>query len=297
MGQAVGAVVVPRIDHHGLSQLTTHFIAPEIQQREDLATRQAKLAGLVSDEIVPRLLRLHTDVVTDAPPVTALVEALAPTRADIGGLAEIVLGTNLEAAAAYVMVLRDRGLSMEGLFVELLEPTARRLGEMWDNDECDFVDVTLGVARLQQLLAVFNETHAVPALDARRRVLMAMAPGDGHRFGVAVVERFLSAAGWQVEAEMSGDADDIVAAAHRDWFAVVGFTAGSDRQLTSLTATIAEVRKRSRNPAVGIMVGGPVFTANPALAVEVGADATALNAPTAVLVAQKLFDLAAPTIV
>jgi len=41
---------------------------------------------------------------------------------------------------------------------------------------------------------------------------------------------------------------------------------------------------------IGIMVGGPVFTANPELALEVGADSTAINAPTAVLLAQKLFD-------
>jgi methanogenic corrinoid protein MtbC1 len=41
---------------------------------------------------------------------------------------------------------------------------------------------------------------------------------------------------------------------------------------------------------IGVMVGGPVFTANPALAREVGADGTAANAPTAVLMAQKLFD-------
>ena len=293
MGLMARAVALPLVDRQILHNLETHFIAPEIYRRDDVAERQAKLARIISHEIIPRLLKLHTDVVPDAPPIASLIEALAPSSADITGLADIVLGSDLEAAAAYVMVLRDRGLAMETLFVELLEPTARHLGEMWEQDECDFIDVTLGVARLQKLLAIFNDTHAVPALDQRRHVLMAMTPGNQHSFGVAMVERFLLAAGWQVQTELSGTADEIAAVARDTRFAVAGLTIGSERQIDSLKATIAQLRKQSRNRAIGIMVGGPIFTANPALAQEVGADATAPNAPTAVLVAQKLFDMAA----
>jgi len=293
MGMVAGAVALPLIDRQILRNLEAHFIAPEIYRRDDVAERQANLARVISQEIIPRLLKLHTDVVPDAPPVASLIEALAPSSTDITGLADIVLGSDLEAAAAYVMVLRDRGLPMETLFVELLEPTARHLGEMWEQDECDFIDVTLGVARLQKLLAIFNDTHAVPALDQRRHVLMAMTPGNQHSFGVAMVERFLLAAGWQVQTELSGTADEIAAVARDTRFAVAGLTIGSERQIDSLKATIAQLRKQSRNRAIGIMVGGPIFTANPALAQEVGADATAPNAPAAVLVAQKLFDMAA----
>ncbi|MEG3177696.1 cobalamin B12-binding domain-containing protein [Sphingomonas sp. RB3P16] len=292
MGQASSALARPAIHRHGLKRLETHFVAPEIYRREDVAERQAKLARIVSNEIVPRLLRLHTAVAT-APSVNVVLETLAPTSADITGLADIVLGSDLEAAAAYVLVLRDRGLSMETLFLELLEPTARLLGEMWDSDECDFIDVTLGVARLQKLLAIFNNTYTLSALDERRQVLMAMTPGNEHSFGVTMVERFLLAAGWQVRTELEGTSEDIADIAKNAWFAVVGLTAGSERQLDSMRTTIAQVRRESCNQAVGIMVGGPMFTANPALADNVGADATAPNAPSAVIVAQKLFDITA----
>ncbi len=283
------------IDRSLLRRLETHFIAPEIYQRRDVAVRQANLARIVSAEIVPRLLALHSDALPDAPPPEQIVAALAPGTADITGLADIVLGNDLEAAAAYVMVLRDRGLSPETLFVDLLEPTARHLGAMWDRDECDFIDVTLGVARLQKLLSIFNATHELPALDERRCVLMAMTPGDQHFFGVTMVEKFLRAGGWRVEAEHEASAAQLADATADQWFAVAGLTLGSERHLDALRATIADVRARSQNPAIGVMVGGPLFTANPALAGEVGADATAPNAPTAVLVAQKLFDEGALT--
>ena len=292
MGQAARATF-PLVDRESLHKLETYFIAPEIYRRDDLADRQIKLARIVSTEIVPRLLRLHSEIVPEAPPAAALVEALAPSSADVSGLADIVLGSDLEAAVAYVLVLRDRGLAMETLFVELLEPTARHLGALWDNDECDFIDVTLGVARLQKLLAIFNFTHDVPALDARRSVLMAATPGNQHFFGVTMVEKFLLAAGWQVRTELSSTADEIAEVASLEWFAVVGLTIGSDRQIEQLRSTIAQIRRRSRNPSIGVMVGGPIFAEQPTLVQAVGADATAPNAPAAVLVTQKLFDMAA----
>ncbi|BCA58649.1 cobalamin B12-binding domain-containing protein [Sphingomonas sp. HMP6] len=295
MGQASRALAKSTIDRRSLNRLETHFISPEIYLRDDVAERQAKLARIVANEIVPRLLRLHTEVIPAAPPVALVIETLAPTGADITGLADIVLGSDLEAAAAYVLVLRDRGLSTDTLFLDLLEPTARLLGEMWDRDECDFIDVTLGIARLQKLLAIFNDTYTLAALDERRHILMAMTPGNQHSFGVTMVERFLLAAGWQVRTELEGTSEDIADVAKSTWFAVVGLTAGSERQLDSMRTTIAQIRRESRNQAVGIMVGGPMFTANPALAHDVGADATAPNAPAAVIVAQKLFDLAAAT--
>ena len=291
MAQAGSALRLPAINRQGLDRLETHFVASSIYQRPDLVARQAKLAQIVSTDIIPRLLHLHTEVVSGAPAVEAVIEALAPDAADISGLADIVLGADLEAAAAYVVVLRDRGLSMDTLFLELLEPTARYLGEMWNRDECDFIDVTLGVARLQKLLAVFNDTYSLPSLDVRRNVLMAITPGNQHTFGATMVERFLLAAGWRVRTELDGTLKGIVGAVREEWFAVAGLTAGSDGQIEGLIETIAELRRKSKNPHIAVMVGGPMFSANPQLATDVGADATAINAPAAVLVAQKLFDL------
>jgi methanogenic corrinoid protein MtbC1 len=294
MGQMGNALASQVVDRQTLHHFEKHFISPQISRRHDIAIRQFDLARFVSNEVVPRLMRLHTEVVADAPPVEVLIDALRPSSADVDALAHIVLGDDLEAAATYVTIMRDRGLSMETLYIELLEPTARHLGEMWDNDECDFIDVTIGVGRLQKLLAIFNETYTLPELGTRRRVLMATTPGNQHSFGASMIERLLSAAGWQVDAEYSGVADDIINVVSRNWFAVIGLTAGSDRQLEALKSIIVEIRKESQNEAIGIMVGGPMFIENPEMASAMGADATAPNAPTAVLAAQKLFDLAVP---
>lgn len=294
MSQTGNALAFKAIDRQALRTFETHYLSPEILHRHDLGARQFDLARFVSDEIVPRLVRLHTEVIPDAPEVQEVIEALRPNSSEIDALAHIVLGDNLEAAATYVTMMKDRGLSMETLYVELLEPTARHLGDMWDRDECDFIDVTLGVGRLQKLLAIFNETYALPELGTRRVFLMATAPGNQHSFGASMVEKLLSAAGWHVEVEYSGDVSQLVEAVSENWFAVVGLTAGADGQLEALKSAIDQVRLHSKNPLVGVLVGGPMFTQNPQLATAMGADATAPNAPTAVLAAQKLFDMAVP---
>ena len=293
MGRMGNAVASQVVDRHALYHFEKHFISPEIYQRPDVSTRQFDLARIISNDIVPRLLRLHTEVVPDAPSIDALIGALRPSSTEIDALAHIVLGDDLEAAATYVTIMRDRGLSMEMLYVELLEPTARHLGEMWDNDECDFIDVTIGVGRLQKLLAIFNDTYTLPQLGTRRRVIMATTPGNQHSFGASMIEKLLSAAGWDVETEYSGEVDQIVHMVKCNWFAVIGLTAGSDGQLPAMKSAVAQIRKHSKNADIGVMVGGPMFTQDPQLVVAMGADATAPNAPAAVLAAQKLFDIAA----
>jgi MerR family transcriptional regulator, light-induced transcriptional regulator len=73
---------------------------------------------------------------------------------------------------------------------------------------------------------------------------------------------------------VAGVGIDATAWARRDWFDVVGFSIGSELSLPWLRDTIAQVRKVSRNGAVVVLVGGPIFSLHPAWAAEVGADAT-----------------------
>lgn len=273
---------------YGTPLVEAHYIAPEFFERDDKAKRQDKLARVVSGEIIPRLLLLHSEML-----IAPTTESPAPTEAEIAGLANLVLSPDIHAAAAYITMLRERGLPMETLFIEVLEPAARYLGTMWDRDECDFVDVTLGLGRLQKLLAIFNCTHMIPALNEKRRILMSSTPGDQHSFGLSMVNKFLGAGGWNVEMELGSAVGQINATVQNRWFAVAGFTLGSERNLDSLEEVIASVRRYSLNSAIGIMVGGPIFIEKPELVARVGADATAVNAPTAVIVAQKLFDIGA----
>jgi MerR family transcriptional regulator, light-induced transcriptional regulator len=264
----------------------TSFAVEQKSPTSDMAERQRRLASVISQEIIPRLMLIHHKVLKPCER-----EPNGPSEREIEELAHLVLGPDVQAAANYVLRLRQRGLSLDLLYIELLEPAARLLGKMWDDDRCDFVDVTLGVARLQELLAIFNDTNCVSTFGDMRRVITGTTCGEQHRFGLAMVEKFLRASGWHVRSESGCSVEAIAAAVQSEWFAVAGFTLSCESRLDALAATIKTVRERSCNKSIGVMVGGPVFNACPELAIRVGADAAALNAPTAVLLAQKLFDL------
>ncbi|MFZ1109153.1 MAG: cobalamin B12-binding domain-containing protein [Rhodomicrobium sp.] len=244
------------------------------------------MASVISQEIIPRLMLIHHKVLKPCER-----EPNAPSQREIEDLAHLVLGPDVQAAANYVLRLRQRGLPLDVLYIELLEPAARLLGKMWDEDRCDFVDVTLGVARLQELLAIFNDTNCVSSFGDMRRAITATTCGEQHRFGLAMVEKFLRASGWHVRSESGSTVEAVAAAVQSEWFAVAGLTLSCESRIDTLAATIKTIRERSCNKSIGVMVGGPVFNACPELAIRVGADAAAVNAPTAVLLAQKLFDL------
>ncbi len=54
----------------------------------------------------------------------------------------------------------------------------RPLGPTLDEELCDFIEVTTGVARLQRLVARFRAEEETVSLDHRRRLLLMGAPGE-----------------------------------------------------------------------------------------------------------------------
>lgn len=269
----------------GWNTRRVEFVDPIILERDDSSERRTRLEAIVSTEIVPRLALMHrTAFALEAGAVAP------PGQNEIAHFAGLVLRPDGSAAERHFLRLEACGLSLDAMFVDLLAPVARHLGRMWDADDCDFIDVTRGMGRLQQLLARFECDGESSALIAKRTVLMSTLPGERHSFGVAMVEKFLRAWGWRVRSERVGTVDRLVETVRREWFAVVGINVGSVAPLAMLARTIQLIRLHSRNAAVGVMVGGPVFLERPDLAATVGADATAIDAPRAVVAAQKLFE-------
>jgi methanogenic corrinoid protein MtbC1 len=83
---------------------------------------------------------------------------------------------------------------------------------------------------------------------------------------------------------------DLCAVVGRQWFELIGLTVSTDACLGDVPAMVAALRAASKNPAVGIIVGGAIFSEHPELATRVGADGTAPDAARALLMAERLVD-------
>lgn len=247
--------------------------------------RMALLARTIERDIVPRLvLARRAEAEAAAEPVPTSGEA------EVEALADLVLANDLARATAFVMAERARGVGIERLYLDLLAPTARRLGERWTADLCDFTAVTLGLWRLEQVLREFGPAFAGEPLrrDASRRALLTTVPGEQHGFGVLMVAEFFRRAGWEVETGPFQTMAELAAAARSEWFAIAGFSVAVDDRLDGVAAAIRAVRRASRNPSIGMMVGGRLFSEKPELVALVGADATAVDGRQAALQAEGL---------
>ena len=248
----------------------------------DVDVRRAKLAEVIADHIVPRLHNLHQELRSE--PVACAI----PRDDEIAEFGALVMASEIRAASVYFDAMRAKGHSLDTLFVHFLEPTARYLGELWDQDRCDFIDVTFGVAHLQELLSIFGSHDDIPIRDADHRALLLTTPGEKHVFGVEMVARFMRGAGWEVASAHGVGPREGAQLVARDWYGVVGLTLSVEAGIETTARLIEEIRRASINPNIRVMVGGPLFLCEPDRVTQVGADAAAGDAPSAVILAKKL---------
>ena len=125
------------------------------------------------------------------------------TKREIRVFAGLLLCQNEDRVVlAHLDGLRARGLSLDVLYLDLFQPAARHIGELWHADLCTFVDVTLAIGTMQKLLRTFGpglpqERPACGRIRARR--CWPPLPGDQHTVRAVDGGRvFSGAGGWSV---------------------------------------------------------------------------------------------------
>ena len=269
--------------------------------RDELSeSHAASLSRIIESQIIPRLMLAHRAAQGTSP--LPAVDVQAPGIDTIAEFADIVVSNNVSVAAAFVEAQRAGGMSLESVYIDLLSPTARHLGYLWENDLCDFTEVTAGLWRLQQLLHELSpafqgdaagDYNAQTSLGASRpklarRALLLPAPGDQHTFGLFMVSEFFRRADWDVWGELPVSVEQLINLVQEERFDMVGFSVGSELKLDELKFAIRAVRLESRNKNIKVMVGGPIFVAHPEYVDLVGADMTAADGRDAVMFAEQL---------
>ena len=249
------------------------------------------LAATIERELLPRLLLAHR--AGPFPPFTrAILTAGATTVCadDRHEFVDLVLGADEEAARQYVAGLLVRGVSVEAVYLDLLAPTAVRLGHMWESDEADFMEVTAALGRVQRALheAALRASPAEPERAHDLCVLLSCLPGEQHTLGLSMVGEFFVRDGWGVELGTPTDDDEFKALVTAGWWDVVGLSVASDSSLLTARRLIATARRISSNPDLIILVGGRVFTEHPGLVARVGANGHASCAAGAADLARSL---------
>ena len=246
----------------------------------------SRLMPLVEEQIIPRLMQAHRDRHADQnmPPAT-----------EVTAFAEAVLFKEPALASQQIDRLRANGLAIESVFLYLLTPAARYIGELWENDLCSFSQVTLGLWRIQQIMydlspAFHASRNPGNATARQRRILISTTTGSQHTFGLSMLSEFFRSDGWTVLAIPSPAKGDLIDAVGNNWFDIFALSVSADREIDDAQRLIRDARKRSCNPSMNIIVGGALFLRRPDLAQAMGADGMSEDAPGALSLAAQLLN-------
>ena len=284
------------VDYDCRGEAGQHRRAPEILPAARATTSargpddelRARLSRTIEAEIIPRLMQVHR---SEAPaPAVNAAQGWLPGAAEVAEFTGIVLAEDPIAALGYVESLRAGGASLEMLCRELLAPAARRLGDLWAADESDFTQVTVGLLTLHRVLRELGPGFPSGFESAERglAVLLVPPPGEFHTFGIAMVAEFFRRAGWSVCGSPPGSLAELREQVRSRWYDVAGLTVSCDSRLEPLASCIRELRAASRNPGIGVMVGGPLFVGHPERVLQVGADTMVVDGWAAPLRAEYL---------
>lgn len=257
------------------------------RRREDRsqAAPASPLNALVQAEIIPRLLVAHR---RPAPPTEMVGSSTAIEAADADRFAPLALTLEADELLEEVERFLARGVPVEAILVDLLAPSARRLGQFWEEDDCDFVDVTMGLWRLQEVMREIaaRMPGVRQVLAAPRSALFSPMPGEQHSFGTLMVEEVFARAGWETEVLIEPKRQELLRVLATRNFDLAGLTVSCDSPSGPLSELITAMRSVSKNPVIQILIGGRVVNADPELAARAGADGTAQDARSALALAE-----------
>jgi MerR family transcriptional regulator, light-induced transcriptional regulator len=263
----------------------------------------ALLAGVVEGQVIPRLMLAHKsvnpDVALDDEGIVKRATA-DPKKMDpniIEPFANLVLAGTVDDLEDFVVAITAEGFSSDAIYLDLMAPAARLLGQYWEDDKCSFTDVTLGLGRLQTLLYRLSASQT-PGQDISPdapKALFLTPEGSQHSLGVRMVEELFREAGWRTLCEINTSKSVLIDLVENEAFDLVGVGLSAEGQIEQTRDIIALIRKASVNRRVKVILGGKLIVDDPDLAIRLGADLFARDGKEAIVIANKLLYNSSPT--
>jgi len=255
---------------------------------------QDTVSTVLETDIIPRLMMAHMVDGEVGPMFGQKRDRFAIEATDAESFLPLPL--RLEAGDLLKEVDRflEQGVSVEDVYLDLLAPAAHHLGELWKSDECDFVDVTMGLWRLQEVMREVTRRSPPPCdLSHRARTaLFCPIPGDDHSFGAQMIEEVFARASWQSEVLLKPNRRELLDHVARRPLDLVGLTVSSNSPVSALSGLVKAIRSVAVKPNMSVLVGGHMINLDPSLVEAIGADGTGVDAKAALATAERLIPAA-----
>jgi hypothetical protein len=267
------AMLVPVLSGMSAENMTETSVVSRALLNHHAATI---LKTAILDSVIPKLL--------DRPEVRRIDPLSLPINKRVWEFADLLIGDHHDAARELIRDIIAETPRLLIPFATLFEPAARRLGDLWKEDSCTELDVTLALSLIQTAARMMASDIAFRSepRPTGPEVLITPQPGELHGLVAALDSEALWNIGWHPHCEFPQDDHALEALVDARWFDVLDLSLSAafrrDHWLPRLEKTIAAARHASRNPALVVIVGGRVFTEHQAIGAQIGADATSTTA-------------------
>lgn len=152
------------------------------------------------------------------------------------------------------------GILREDIADYYIPELARQMGEQWCSDEMGFVDVTIGVSRLQMMLRELGSAWIADHLrEASSPAILLIVPeGAHHTLGAMVLAGQLRRKGFSVCLVLGQHLHDIAAKMQQTGFEAVFISSSQSEKLASLRR-IVDVAKCSILKPPPVVIGGAIL--------------------------------------
>lgn len=217
------------------------------------APKPSDLHETIDKVVIPNLILAHYSLLDRGEGCGD--SRMPPTTEEIAVLVDLAVAQDLPRAFDYLHRLMSEGMSFETLLVHLLAPAARQLGQDWLDDKRSFTEVSIGSAVIQQLIGMFGPRSVVTP-DALGLVLLVIPVNEQHTLGVYALAELLRRAHYDVVVVQGADQREIATLVRKTWVTAVGISVQRSEAVPLVHNLVRTVRAKSKNPNVGLLVGG-----------------------------------------
>lgn len=173
-----------------------------------------------------------------------------------------------------------------------LETIARQLGKDWVSDECDFIDVTIGTARLQEMATSLSMELRGSSRNADTPSALILAPfGEQHTLMPHLIGLLFDSLGWssQVLEPAASRTGALARALEGADVACIGWS--NIRLAKEFKTLVQDIRKLRKGSRIPLVVGGAAALDSIDFLVGLGIDCICDSVYSAVKICDSYYEL------
>jgi methanogenic corrinoid protein MtbC1 len=201
---------------------------------------------------------------------------------------ETLLRGDRYGARMLVLKTFDDGVSVQDIYITVLQPALREIGRLWYKQEISVAEEHYCTAATQLIMSslypyIFNTPKS------GKRLVIACAEGELHEIGARMVADFFEMEGWDTYYLGANlPAPEIVNVISSKRPDVLALSATLPVRISTVARVISKIAPLAMEVQPKIIVGGRAFAVRPGLCQEIGAHGYAEDAEAAVKLAHDL---------